>query len=442
MAEPQIVGQQPLENDDISKRVSQIFTCDLATQPEQDSTQLLQYEWDDLTHRQDVAKNLIERFTQEQHQTLVDQKCDEFYNVTRDRPNHFDYLDRTLSSLLRCRWRVQDVQIQQKIVQDTSRYLQRLDCTPTPLPGAVAALPEDFFCNQERTWQNLHVVSRISSSTIRFIIVRVACENRVSGWTDSFAQDTLNRVGELLESVSKRSKGSTTQEDRNRWFVVRAFLWAFWQRCRIFYTSIKLSFALRHQIGYGNDPRLWFVNFDLAENVSLKKLTEISAISNRPDNLCSWTLELLRADPQCLGLDFNLLHERYRSVLGSAPIRCSASGKNVCNGSCPERCLRYKGLKIDDQSQHDGACKYRPDDEPRLVWDKESYLGVSGARAVSIASTDTSSGKLKYCNATSQTIAISHVWIHGQGGRPHEGINLCLHQRYTSIASELGCDSY
>lgn len=45
---------------------------------------------------------------------------------------------------------------------------------------------------------------------------------------------------------------------------------------------------------------------------------------------------------------------------------------------------------------------------------------------------------------------MSHVWSHGQGGKPENtlvdgergGLNSCLHNRYTSIARKLGCDSY
>ncbi len=39
-------------------------------------------------------------------------------------------------------------------------------------------------------------------------------------------------------------------------------------------------------------------------------------------------------------------------------------------------------------------------------------------------------------------MAISHVWSHGQGGRPDDGINLCLHKKYCSLAKTLGCESY
>ncbi|KAI4250100.1 MAG: hypothetical protein L6R40_000272 [Gallowayella cf. fulva] len=49
---------------------------------------------------------------------------------------------------------------------------------------------------------------------------------------------------------------------------------------------------------------------------------------------------------------------------------------------------------------------------------------------------------LHYCKASSSTMAISHVWSHGQGGRPEDGINICLHKRYCQLANAFDCDSY
>ena len=39
-------------------------------------------------------------------------------------------------------------------------------------------------------------------------------------------------------------------------------------------------------------------------------------------------------------------------------------------------------------------------------------------------------------------MALSHVWSHGQGGRPEDGINLCLQERYCRLAGHFNCDSY
>lgn len=111
---------------------------------------------------------------------------------------------------------------------------------------------------------------------------------------------------------------------------------------------------------------------------------------------------------------------------------------------------------MQDQSAHTYRCTGK-NDCGRLVWDSTSYIRIpssekSGARAVDIAySTRT---HLKYRESSGRTLAISHVWSHGQGGRPETeitdpkkgkmkgGVNQCLHERYTKIAQQVGCDSY
>ena len=49
---------------------------------------------------------------------------------------------------------------------------------------------------------------------------------------------------------------------------------------------------------------------------------------------------------------------------------------------------------------------------------------------------------MKQQMASENTLAISHVWIHGMGGRPEEGFNNCLRHLFSTLASQLGCDSY
>lgn len=83
-----------------------------------------------------------------------------------------------------------------------------------------------------------------------------------------------------------------------------------------------------------------------------------------------------------------------------------------------------------------------------MCWNEKSYREVQGTRAVRITSNSLES--LEYCKASDKTLAISHVWAHGQGGRPEPslkqgqqgGINQCLHRRYSSIATAIGCNSY
>jgi hypothetical protein len=74
-----------------------------------------------------------------------------------------------------------------------------------------------------------------------------------------------------------------------------------------------------------------------------------------------------------------------------------------------------------------------------FVWSSTSYLQCSKP-AATIA--DAESENLTYCTVASHTLAISHVWNHGQGGRPESGINACLHRRYCRLARHFGCKAY
>ncbi len=97
-------------------------------------------------------------------------------------------------------------------------------------------------------------------------------------------------------------------------------------------------------------------------------------------------------------------------------------------------------MKITDQSAHDESCSRHC---KRLFWNETSYRSVAGARAVKLVD-DPPQGELTYCEASGETLAVSHVWSHGQGGRPElgHGFNHCLHRRYIAIAQSLGCSSY
>ncbi|KAH6681595.1 hypothetical protein B0J14DRAFT_557005 [Halenospora varia] len=48
----------------------------------------------------------------------------------------------------------------------------------------------------------------------------------------------------------------------------------------------------------------------------------------------------------------------------------------------------------------------------------------------------------QYAKISETTMAILHVWNHGQGGRPETGYNACLHERYSHIAIQSGYSSY
>ncbi|KAI9878617.1 MAG: hypothetical protein M1830_000384 [Pleopsidium flavum] len=136
-------------------------------------------------------------------------------------------------------------------------------------------------------------------------------------------------------------------------------------------------------------------------------------------------------------MDFRRFHQCYGELFGDRPARCK-DGQQQCDGRSPANCQRFKGATVLDQSAHDWKCEK---DCKRLYWDRVSFLNVSGAKAVCLSSTD--DRRLRYCKASNKTLAISHVWSHGQGGRPDTtGFNACLHNRYADLAIVFNCDSY
>jgi hypothetical protein len=172
-----------------------------------------------------------------------------------------------------------------------------------------------------------------------------------------------------------------------------------------------------------------------------KPLPENKATSSSSDvvseYMCTWAFELLQSDRASFCQDFRGFHKRFSAVHSQKAGRCVAPSYRPCTGQGPKHCQRFTGMTIVDQSAHDFVCDSKCSS---LVWDEDSYRNVEGARAVSISDSDES--VIRYCQASRKTIAVSHVWAHGAGGRPHTGFNACLHKRLVRLAHENSCDSY
>jgi Heterokaryon incompatibility protein (HET) len=154
--------------------------------------------------------------------------------------------------------------------------------------------------------------------------------------------------------------------------------------------------------------------------------------------MCNWALQLLMSNRASIGLDFSRLVEKYGYLYKHKPARCSSKGGDSCSGRHPLECGRFidEALVQPDQSVYDCKCNGCI----RIHWNESSYDGLLGKpRAVSILHT---ASLVEYIEATSQTLAISHVWSHGHGGRPSIGMNQCLHKKFSRMARDLGCDSY
>lgn len=92
------------------------------------------------------------------------------------------------------------------------------------------------------------------------------------------------------------------------------------------------------------------------------------------------------------------------------------------------------GAEVEQQSAHQCATE----DCPKLTWHEETYR----SQEIPVVDIDSSDTELRYSDMSHDNLAISHVWAHGQGGRPETGLNSCLHKRYSEIAKQLACNTY
>ncbi|KAI1387390.1 uncharacterized protein F4822DRAFT_280754 [Hypoxylon trugodes] len=349
--------------------------------------------------------------------------------------NHLEQLDTAYSKLLECHFQPRDIDA---TIDGACHKLARLPEVPPSLGNrwtqeSISKLDDEYFVNQaHKTWDNLKVVRYVDKNIIR-IALRIEIAD--AQWSGIFAF-YINTISSLLSAALELSSVR-----RPYVLVLQAFLWTSWQRALM----LHFSDGLNHQIKLGYDHEQ---NEFLAVDIVPAIQRELRVGSNRPDvpgYMCKWAFKLLNSDRAAVGLDFRAFIERYEETLGILPPRCivSTGGDRLqCEGTSPESCTRFKGMKIEDQSAHSSSCSGSGGCK-RLFWNEQSYRGQTGARAVTIEDGDHE--QLDYRTASSSTMTVSHVWSHGQGGRPENhgtGMNSCLHERYIEIARQFGCDSY
>lgn len=320
-------------------------------------------------------------------------------------------------------------------------------------PSAILNLVRNM---QDLAWSNLFATVFIDTNSL-ILLTKVA----ILGTTPrlKFAQDFLsyvNLLAELLDVydsiVEAVSFGFTQpfsdptpsvqalklalfpavddQHEQGR-AILKAFLWAAWQRSVMLYFYYILGVQLSE--GYSSSWNTLLVVR------GVKRLDSLVAEDYRGDGidyLCNWAFELLRTSRSSLGLDFRQMLRRFDENFLHHSARCVKDSDVSCDGSRPESCQRFTDAETKAQSAHSDSCNGSCSP---ITWSELSYRQTASPRAVAISPSQV---QLEYCKMSSHTLAISHVWSHGQGGRPEDGINSCLHERYSRLAKAFGCDSY
>lgn len=340
-------------------------------------------------------------------------------------------------------------------VGKASRVLQRLPPTPPKIDLSLATWSQPrmnsglhrYFnegydsqaIQRERfsasPWIELQTVTKFSTATLRIaLLLAMTKESRFD--IVSIIRRYLDLTSELISSLDLTSRQCAAQNRRVETEIVRTYLWTAWNRILM----LLFWYILGEQLNSGFDDKwneiLAVRGMPLLTHPSIRA-TLYGWDDRSSPYMCRWAFELLRTHRASIGLDFRDFHQRFAELHGNKPQRCSFEGNSPCNGAHPLDCGRFqdKRLVLKEQSihyGHEGACE-------KVTWDESSYLSVSGPTAVSLA---LKSGRAQYTNATGRTMAISHVWSHGRGGRPHEGMNRCLHDQFVFLAELNQCDSY
>ena len=182
--------------------------------------------------------------------------------------------------------------------------------------------------------------------------------------------------------------------------VLKAFLWSAWQRSVMLYFYYVIGVQLWHE-----SPSTWS---SLLAIRGVRRLIELDASDYRGDStdyLCNWAFELLRTNRTSVALDFRRMISLFDEHFQGLPGRCIKGSDLACRGDLPESCQRFTGAEAKSQSMHATTCDERSC--TRIRWNETSYRECKNPRAV-IANGD--DDFLRYCEASSSTMSISHVW--------------------------------
>ncbi len=278
---------------------------------------------------------------------------------------------------------------------------------------------------QDKAWDNLFVTSFIDTNNMVFML-KVADTGHRPDF--AFALSFLSYVNLLGELVDKYDAlvdavkfgarepfedpapsvqalkaalfPSVLDDHEQSLSVLKAFLWSAWQRSVMLYFYYVIGVQLWHE-----SPSTWS---SLLAIRGVRRLVDLDAMDYRGDGthyLCNWAFELLRTTRTSVALDFrrmiSLFDDHFQGLQG----RCIKGSGLACKGDLPESCERFTGAEAKSQSMHATTCDGRSC--PRIRWNEISYRECKNPRAV-IANGD--DDFLRYCEASSNTMSISHVW--------------------------------
>lgn len=418
----------------------QLNTDTFISDPESTGGHPSPFNCESLEYSHDLESHTHRFYSKAEQDDLRKLLCHSLYDAVKDPKEHCTRLDNCFSKLVLCNLQIDGEP--KNIIENACDIMGRLPAIPLELPGTPPLLHAAYLVDSapetlNPSWRGLQVVNYVAANVIRTALLAAIYRGTTTGtMLDKF----VDTVADLISTSSELFSSAASDDERLKWFLVRAFLWTSWQRCSMIYLYTIVGSHIRLGFNDHDGHSLLLKGFFPSPGLSIQEMSRKGASAGKSDYMCGWAFELLRSDPSAVGLDFRRFHRRFSDAFGARPGRCIQGHQSSCQGDDLSKCQRFRGMKITNQSAHDSTC---PGTCQRLFWDRSSYESISGARAVKLVDNPTQ-GRVTYCEASGETLAISHVWSHGQGGRPEDGhgFNHCLHRRYIAIARSLLCSSY
>ncbi|RHZ67860.1 hypothetical protein CDV55_105150 [Aspergillus turcosus] len=319
---------------------------------------------------------------------------------SRDLGSHLVWLDAMFSTLVTCSFHIHRRKLaKDDIVGKACALLARLPSHPPELPFQYESKngqsdlnspwPVEYFCPLSTVaGQTEGPRDRYTWTKLRVFsrpstnVVRIALFLVMEpSAAFSLTSDYSDTIVSLLNTVTDLCRSAITKADAQSWFILQAFLWAAWQQT----VMLQMWYDATRQlnVGYSFERHNHLISREIPSVMPGREIVEWS----RPTYMCKWAFELLRSDLSSVTWDFRRLFEIYELHFGDHAPRCNPAAGCVCLEETDDQYIRYRPV-------------------------------------------------------TAETMAVSHVWSHGQGGRPETGFNRCLHRRYTALARSFGCTSY
>ena len=286
--------------------------------------------------------------------------CLDLYDQALDPASLCSRLDDRLSQIVSCNFWIEG---KNDIADHTHHLLTRLPARRLQLPDEPPALSPDYInhgpSKDEHStaavtlWADLQMATYVSANVIRAALLLVIYPHMAY----QMLQPCLDTVADLISTASKKSSSANTELARQSWFVVRAFLWTSWQRCTMIYFFTFVGAYLRSGFNDDEGHSLVLRGMELSPGLSIQEMSRRYADLHKPQYMCGWAFEILRNNPICIGLDFRRFFFRFSMAFGDRPGRCLRDHRASCKGDEPGNCQRFKGMRIENQSLHDGVCQ-------------------------------------------------------------------------------------